>query len=60
MKKLIIVAGIGVSLLVGNVGNGDEQANTELNKEIQINVTVDEANLDLHIQPFSFEQPDEN
>lgn len=31
MKKLIIVAGIGASLLFSNVGNGDKQENAELN-----------------------------
>lgn len=60
MKKLIIVAGIGASLLFSNVENGDKQKNAELNKNIEIDVTVDAANLNLHIKPFSFEQPDEN
>ena len=52
MKKLIILAGIGVSLLFSNLENREKQGNAELNKNIEIDVIVDATNLSLHIKPF--------
>ncbi len=59
MKKLIIVAGIGASLLFSNVGDGNKQENADVNKNVEIDVTVDAIDLNLHVGRF-FEQPDEN
>ena len=42
-----------------NVGDGNKQENADVNKNVEIDVTVDAIDLNLHVGRF-FEQPDEN